>query len=131
MKGLVVRASAIDGRGLFATSRISARRKIGELAGERISIAESRRRVRRLKRIAMVELNDGTAIDASVGGNEMRFVNHSCKPNTYIRIFRHHVEFYSLRAIKPGEELTCDYGETQHEGTLRCRCGVPGCRGFL
>ena len=28
-------------------------------------------------------------------------------------------------------ELTADYGETHHAGTLRCRCGAPNCRGAL
>ncbi|HPP84032.1 MAG TPA: SET domain-containing protein-lysine N-methyltransferase, partial [Rubrivivax sp.] len=41
------------------------------------------------------------------------------------------VEFYALRAIEPGEEITVDYGETHHEGRLACRCGAPGCRGAL
>jgi SET domain-containing protein len=41
------------------------------------------------------------------------------------------VEFYSLRPIKAGEELTCDYGETHHDGRLPCRCGSVRCRGAL
>jgi len=79
----------------------------------------------------MVELGDGRALDASVGGNAFRFVNHSCSPNAYIRIFREHVEFYSLRAIRAGEEITCNYGETQHEGMLPCACGSDRCRSYL
>ena len=30
-----------------------------------------------------------------------------------------------------GEEITVHYGETHHEGRLRCRCGEPGCVGRL
>jgi uncharacterized protein len=41
------------------------------------------------------------------------------------------VEFYALRAIATGEEITVDYGETHHAGKLACRCGVPGSRGTL
>jgi len=33
--------------------------------------------------------------------------------------------------VAPGEELTANYGETHHEGQLRCRCGAPGCVGRL
>jgi SET domain-containing protein len=117
--------------GLYAASRIPARAKVGELAGEHISLAEARRRAKRLKRIAIVEFPDGGAVDASIGGNALRFVNHSCDPNLYIRIFKQHVEFYARRDIRSGEELTCDYGETQHEGTLPCRCGAANCREFL
>lgn len=40
-------------------------------------------------------------------------------------------EFYALRVIEVGEELTVDYGETHHDGKLACRCSAPGCRGAL
>jgi SET domain-containing protein len=36
-----------------------------------------------------------------------------------------------MRAIAAGEELTADYGETHHAGTLRCQCGAANCRGAL
>lgn len=123
--------SSIDGTGIFARSRIPARRKLGELAGERITLREARRRAAVRRRIAIVELPRGGAIDASVGGNEFRYINHSCTPNAYMRIFGGHVEFYALRTIQRGEEVTCDYGETQHEGTLPCRCGGESCRQYL
>lgn len=124
-------SSSIDGKGIFARSRIPARRKLGELEGERITLREARRRAALRRRIAIVELPKGGAIDASVGGNEFRYINHSCTPNAYMRIFGGHVEFYSLRAIRRGEEVTCNYGETQHEGTLPCRCGNSRCRQYL
>lgn len=126
-----VRRSEIDGRGIFALRRIPARRKLGELEGERITLREARRRAALRRRIAIVELPKGGAIDASVGGNDFRYINHSCTPNAYMRIFGSHVEFYSLRTIQPGEEVTCNYGETQHEGTLACRCGGDRCRSYL
>ena len=123
--------SAIDGKGIFARSRLPARRKLGELEGERITLREARRRAALRRRIAIVELPKGGAIDASVGGNEFRYINHSCTPNVYMRIFGDHVEFYALRTIRRGEEVTCNYGETQHEGTLPCRCGNARCRQYL
>lgn len=127
-----VKKSRIHGKGLYAKSAMEARRKIGELTGEIIKLREARRRAAKLKGevIQIVEFEDGHALDASQG-NEFRYINHSCRPNTYLRRIGHRVEFYALRDITPGEELTCDYGETQHEGTLACRCGVEGCRGSL
>ena len=125
---LKVKNSRLHGKGLFAAEAIPARRKLGELTGEKISIRESKRRLRGVDVIMMVEFEDGTALDAT-GGNEFRHVNHSCEPNTYIRRAHGRVEFYSLRAIRAGEELTCDYGETQHAGGMGCRCGSRRCRG--
>ena len=126
-----VRKSNIDGLGAFALVPVPARRKIGEFEGERISQREARRRALRRDRIAIVELDNNAAIDGSRRGNKTRFFNHSCSPNTYIRIYRGRVEFYALRDIVKGEELTCHYGETHHEGKRCCTCNSSNCRGFL
>ena len=79
----------------------------------------------------IVEFGDGTALDASRLGSHFKYVNHSCKPNAYMRLCRGRVEFYALREIAAGEEVTCDYGETHHGGRLPCRCGSARCRGAL
>ena len=124
---LEVRPSNIHGNGVFARARIAARRKLGELAGEIITVREARRRAKRTAVITIVEFEDGFALDATTD-TCLRYVNHSCSPNTYLRRANRRVEFYSLRPIRPGEELTCDYGETHHEGKLSCRCGSEACR---
>jgi SET domain-containing protein len=126
-----VRRSRIQGRGLFAISDLPARRKLGELGGELISLREARRRARSSDSIKIVEFGDGTALDATHAGGPFGYVNHSCEPNTFMRCYRGRVEFYSLRPVGAGEELTCDYGETHHDGALECRCGSLKCRGRL
>jgi uncharacterized protein len=128
---VAVRRSGIEGHGLFARERFPSRRKLGEMVGEIISEREGRKRARERNRIAIVELGNGRAVDAGTNGNAFRFVNHSCSPNSFIRIFRGHVEFYALRDIRPGEELTCNYGDSHHDGKLPCRCGADLCRGFI
>ena len=126
-----VRKSEIDGHGVFAAEMIPARLKIGEIRGEAISCAEGRRRAASLQRIMIVEISSRTAIDASKSTDPMRFTNHSCQANARLAIIAGRIEFYSLRAIEPGEEITVNYGETHHEGKLRCRCGAPNCIGAL
>jgi SET domain-containing protein len=123
--------SSIHGSGAFAEVRIPAGRKIGSLGGEVITVREARKKVAGKGAVAMVELWNGMAIDASVQSNELRYVNHSCAPNTYMRNINFHVEFYAMRPIRKGEELTCNYGPTHHEGSRPCTCGAPGCKGFL
>lgn len=124
--------SRIQGRGLFALSAVAARRKLGELGGERISQREARRRARAAGGcITIVEFEDGTALDASHQGGRFKYVNHSCEPNAFMRRYRGRVEFYALRRIEAGEELTCDYGETHHNGKLACHCGSERCRRWL
>jgi SET domain-containing protein len=126
-----VRPSTIDGHGVFAAEPIPRRLKIGEIRGESISVAEARIRATRAERIMIVELSARRAIDFSKSSDPMRFTNHSCRANARLCIRQGRVEFYALRDIVPGEELTVDYGESHHEGRLRCRCGAPGCRGAL
>ena len=123
--------SRIDGQGAFAAEPIPPRRKIGEIRGESISVADARIRATRHERIMIVEVSQRKAIDFSKSSDPMRFTNHSCRPNARLCIRQGRVEFYALRAIAAGEEITVKYGETHHEGKLACRCGAPGCVGRL
>jgi SET domain-containing protein len=128
---VAVKPSAIDGQGAFAAEPIPARRKIGEIRGEAISVKQARQRARGLQRIMIVELSERRAIDASRSQDPLRFTNHSCQPNAVLRIRQGRVEFYAMRDIAPGTEITVNYGETHHAGRLRCQCGAPGCVGRL
>ncbi|HVG29407.1 MAG TPA: SET domain-containing protein-lysine N-methyltransferase [Pyrinomonadaceae bacterium] len=129
--GIRVGESKIDGRGCFATQRFAKGRKIVELVGERVSRVEAARRMRGKRRLHICAVDSYWGIDASRGGNGSQFVNHSCRPNTFVRIIHGHVIFFALRDIEPGEELTLDYVESYHPDTKGCRCGAPGCRGTI
>lgn len=126
-----VAKSNISGKGAYALQAIPARKKIGDLGGVIITMKEAMQLVKDIKVINMVELNDKYALNASANPNDMRFINHSCDPNTYMRVLSNRVEFYALRNIRKNEELSCDYGETHHEGTLPCKCGAKNCRGYI
>jgi uncharacterized protein len=128
---VAVAASRIDGQGAFADEAVPARRKIGEIRGESISVAEARIRATRSERIMIVELSARRAIDFSRSADPMRYTNHSCRPNARLCIRQGRVEFYALRDIAAGDEITVNYGQTHHEGRLACRCGAPGCVGRL
>lgn len=123
--------SKIHATGAYANQLIPAKRKIGSLGGVVVSKKEADRRSKLNESIAIVELWNGKALDATINSNELRYINHSCDPNTYMRVINNHVEFYALRDIKKNEELTCNYGLTHHEGTLPCRCGAKKCKGFI
>ena len=127
---LTVGPSGFSGRGLFAGGDIPARAKIGEYEGKRIGLAEARRRAKGRAIVAIVEL-ERFALDAKGMRRGFRYINHSCDPNTFFRCTPDRAEVYARRDIRAGEELTCDYGESQHEGKLACRCGSANCRGFI
>ena len=129
-----IKRSKIAGTGAYAVKPIPSKRKIGNMTGEIISYKEAQKRIKKQKGnvLFMVEFdNDDIAIDVSVNSNELKYINHSCSPNVYMRRAFRKVEYYALKNIKKGEELTCDYGETHHEGTLPCKCGAVNCRGFI
>jgi uncharacterized protein len=128
---LQVQPSRIDGLGVFAAEAIAPARKIAEIRGESIGVADARIRATRHERIMIVELSARRAIDFSKSADPMRYTNHSCQPNARLSLQNGRVEFYALQPIAVGEEITVNYGETHHQGRLACRCGARGCVGRL
>lgn len=126
------RKSTIHGWGVYATQAIPKNKRIIDYAGEKISNQESLRRERRyIKRghIWCFKLTNRTVIDAGVGGNIARFINHSCRPNCYIDIRDAVIWIRASRPIRKGEELTYDY-HTDGEGLIPCQCR-KGCQRLL
>ena len=123
------RHSRIQGWGVFATQPIHKNKRIVHYAGEKISNQESLRRERRYIRrghIWCFKLTNRTVIDAGVGGNIARYINHACEPNCYTRVLGDTIWIIAARNIRKGEELTYDYS-TDGEGSISCRCR-PGCK---
>ena len=128
--GLAVAASPIHGKGCFATVRFRRRKKIAEYTGERITNAEAERRGhRRVLRISGLDAR--WSIDGSVGGNGTHYINHSCRPNSFLQTFGRRLLVLALRDIRPGEEITVDYVSSMHSDRKRCTCGAPRCRGTI
>ena len=138
-----VRRSAIQGKGAFALRRIKKGTRIIEYTGERISEDEAIARYddTTMKRhhTFLFALNGKMSIDGAAGGNESRFINHSCDPNCEAlmeddeRVF-----IYAKRDIELGDELSYDYayvGVDPNDPEVRamyaCRCGAAKCRGSI
>lgn len=127
---LFAQRSGINGKGCFSARPIAARRKVGELLGEKISNREAARRVAKGGKVRICQLDARWSIDASRGGDASAFINHSCEPNCFSRTTRGHLLFFALRHIRAGEEITLDYTPSQHPGR-RCTCGASNCRGVM
>lgn len=126
------RKSGIHGWGVYATQAIPKNKRIINYAGEKISNQESLKRERRYIRSGHIwcfKLTNRSVIDAGVGGNDARFINHSCRPNCYIDIKEGIIWIRASRTIRKGEELTYHY-HTDGEGLIPCRCR-PGCQTLL
>ena len=146
---IVARRSAIHGNGVFAAAPIA--------KGERIIEYKGRRRTHKevdegdsgdveSGHTFLFTLNDDYVIDANFEGNTARWINHSCSPNCEAVLEeaegkdrrKDRVFIEAIRAIKPGEELTYDYGITldePHTARLKkiwaCRCGSKKCTGTM
>jgi SET domain-containing protein len=58
------------------------------------------------------------------------YINHSCNPNTGIKIFGRSVLLFAIRNIRKGEEITFDYSTSMAEDywEMNCLCGCKNCR---
>jgi hypothetical protein len=136
-----VRRSGIHGFGVYATRRIRKGARVMEYIGERISHAEADRRFEEKDddgHTFLFVASSRTVIDATVGGNDARYVNHSCDPNCESVIEGSRVFVDAIRDIAPGEELGYDYSLTwestddpEELALYACRCGAPECRGTM
>jgi uncharacterized protein len=129
--GLTVAKSSIHGMGCFATVPFARGKKIAEYTGEKITNAEAERRGAHRRILRISGLDDRRSIDGSRGGNGTHYINHSCRPNCFMRTTYGHLLVFALRDIQPGEEITLDYVSTMHSDRKRCTCGAPGCRGTI
>jgi SET domain-containing protein len=128
--GLSIDRSPINGKGCFATIHFARGRKIAEYTGERITDAEANRRAHR-RRLRICALDEEWSIDGSKGGNGTHYINHSCEPNSFMKMLYGHILLYALRDIRPGDEITIDYLSTLHSDSKRCSCGAGKCRGTI
>lgn len=139
----LVKTSSIHGRGVFAKSTIPKGTRIFEYRGERVLksglAADLAAGITSLAYV--MNLNETTAIDGERGGNDARFINHSCDPNCEVLYFNETPYIYSIRQIDTDEELSFDYqydagpdaflSEEEKKKWFPCCCGAKNCRGTL
>jgi hypothetical protein len=136
----VVRSSGIHGKGVFATTHIPAGTRLIEYKGKRLTEAQVDKRYANDDdpHTFLFALDDGVVIDATLGGNSARWINHSCAPNCEAVDDGDQIYIETLRAIRPGEELSYNYGielEERHTPEMKrlyqCRCGARRCKGTI
>jgi uncharacterized protein len=138
----VVKRSKIHGRGVYAARRIRSGTRIIEYVGDRISHEEADSRYEMKAdddgHTFLFVVDDDLCIDAGVGGNPARFINHKCDANCETIIEGRRVFIEAIRTIQPGEELGYDYQLTWEStddpdelALYACRCGAAKCRGTM
>jgi len=140
----VIKHSKIQGKGGFATRLIRKGARIAEYLGDRISHEEGDRRydddTMKRHHTFLFVVDKRIVIDAGKFGNDARFINHSCDPNCEAVIEDRRVFIEALRTIRPGDELSYDYGYDRDDATASgedadqqypCHCGAEKCRGTI
>ena len=143
------RRSSIHGNGVFATDTIRKGEHIVEYKGRLITHDEADQLHYNdidTGHTFLFTLNDEWIVDANVRGNIAKWINCSCDPNSIAYIHedesgdlkKEKVIIEALRTIKPGEEITYDYGfefDVPYTKKLlkiwACHCGSPNCRGTM
>jgi len=117
-KQLFVAPSDIAGLGCFLGDDADKNDFIAEYVGEMITHeeCESRGRVYDMAKSSyMFNLNEEYIVDAARLGGNIRFANHSSKPNCQVKILLvngdHRIGIYAKEKIQKGEELFFNYGK--------------------
>jgi SET domain-containing protein len=97
-----VRRSPIHGKGVFSRRDFEVDELIGVYEGRPSEVDGTY--------VLWVETDDDRLLGVD-GTNELRFLNHSCRPNAEFD----GTALYALRAIVAGEEITFHYGEEWEE----------------
>jgi len=137
-----VRRSGVHGKGVFAVQPIARGEVLIEYTGERITWPQALDRhphdPSQPDHTFYFHIDDEHVIDANVGGNAARWINHACNPNCIADEVDGRIFIKARRAIKPGEELFYDYGliiDERYTPKLKkeyeCRCGTRNCRGTM
>ena len=137
-----VRNSPVHGRGVFAVQPIKKGTRVLEYLGDRVSHDAADKRYEdhdeNDNHTFLFIVDKHTVIDAGVGGNDARFINHQCAGNCESVIENRRVFIDAVRDIEPGQELGYDYeiGREKDDPPnvdeiYACRCGSPQCRGTM
>jgi SET domain-containing protein len=138
----VVKRSGVHGYGAFATRDIKKGETIDEYLGDRITHAQADKRYEdhdeNDNHTFLFIVDKKTVIDAGIGGNDARFINHKCDPNCESEIKKGRVFIIATKKVAKGEELGYDYqiGREKDDPEnvdeiYACRCGSPKCRGTM
>ena len=142
MQPYEIRSSPIQGKGAFATRPIAGGARLIEYTGERLTPDEADARYPEVPgerhHTYLFAIDDEIVIDAAVGGNDARWINHSCDPNCDAVVEDGRIFIEAIRDIEVGEELTYDYAyqlTERHTPAAKrrypCHCGAASCRGTI
>jgi histone-lysine N-methyltransferase SETD1 len=96
----------------------------------------------------MFRLDKDYIVDSSRKGNVARFTNHSCDPNSYVKVvvinghdedksraplhMTKKIVFVAKKNLRKGDEMLYDYNfALEDDNEIACNCGAPNCKGRM
>ncbi|MEK7595729.1 MAG: SET domain-containing protein-lysine N-methyltransferase [Patescibacteria group bacterium] len=104
-------------QGTIAKSGIKRREIISELKGT----------LSKVRTIYSIQVSHKIHLEPIFPG---KFLNHSCQPNSYLKMIKGKVFLIAKETIKNGAHITFDYATTEYDlvKTIKCQCGKKTCR---
>ena len=124
-----VRASDLEGRGVFAIQKIEKGEVVAVKAGHIVTAQQLAEITSKVGDYALQIYDDFYLSPVSKAELEelVIFINHSCDPNVG---FDGQITYVAIRDIEPGDELCHDYAMSRADDYfLKCLCGSDFCRG--
>lgn len=122
-----IRASSIQGKGMFARESIQAGEVVVIRGGQFLSKAEFK--ADKTTELSAVPIDDDIHLKTKPEKLENldEFINHNCDSNVWLQ---DEVTLVAKRDIATGEELTIDYAlwEANPSWQIQCYCGSAVCR---
>jgi len=137
MKLYRIKKSNIDrnGKGLYAIANIKKGTKIIDYLGKIITKKQTEisNKFDNSKPIYLFNLNNRYDLDGDVSWNVARLINHSCSNNCDYEGKGLKLWVRTIKDIKKGEELTCDYGFSFDKDYKQfpCKCRSRHCCGYI
>ena len=132
-----VRESGVHGHGVYAMQSIPKGTRIIEYTGQRVSW-EAAPNDENDPHTFNFGLDNGEVINPEIGGNNARWINHSCDANCEAVEEKDRIFIDALRDIQAGEELFYDYAleidepiTEESKKRFACHCHSPHCRGTM
>ncbi|KAG1681817.1 Histone-lysine N-methyltransferase NSD2 [Nymphon striatum] len=131
------------GWGLSCCEMIKKGQFVIEYVGELIDEEECKKRLRKMQiendtKYYFLTVEKDRIIDAGPKGNDARFMNHSCQPNTITQKWTVNgavrIGLFAIDDIPAGNytELTFNYNlRCIGDKKIKCECGAPNCSNYI
>ncbi len=113
-----VRSSRVHGKGIFSKSEIPAGAILYESDDYTVLPSAAYGSIQKSQ-------------DEHIMEDLLRWENHSCLPNTELQFSGHTILLMATRPIHAGEEIVCDYRDTEGAIPAPFQCNCGHCDGIM